>query len=94
MPHRCSRPKTFLSKVMAFSGAATSIYQILLYPWLADKLGIVSLQHFCGVSACLLLVAVPNIKYFSYDEGSLMVVSALAIALTECFLVTVSVWLD
>lgn len=66
------------------------MYQVFVYPALSDKMGIITAQHVSGILASFLFITIPNITYFSLDEGLLMVILAIMIAHLMCFLITVS----
>lgn len=60
------------------------LYQFAVYPWLSGKIGIVALQHGAGCLVAATYLMIPNAAYLSWNEGSLLVVSVVLLALLEC----------
>ncbi|CAM9917810.1 unnamed protein product [Sphacelaria rigidula] len=73
-----------IGTALAISGIGVFVYQFLVYPYLMEKIGIVKLQHGAGISTSLLYLAMPNVKFLSWNYPSLLVVSFVLLASIEC----------
>lgn len=59
------------------------LYQFAIYPRLAQAMSIVLLQNGAVIVCIILYPVMPNVKWLSWDESSLLVVSVLVLILVQ-----------
>lgn len=58
-----------------------TIFQLFVYNWLVKKIGIVKMQTRASYLVILMYLALPNVKYMSWNDSSLRVVSVVVMTI-------------
>ncbi|CAM9211125.1 unnamed protein product, partial [Sphacelaria rigidula] len=70
-----------IGKVLACTGVGMTIFQLFVYNWLVKKIGIVKMQTRASYLVILMYLALPNVKYMSWNDSSLRVVSVVVMTI-------------
>lgn len=70
--------------MLGISGIGIVLFEFGVYPWFVDRIGIVELQRWSGIISVALYLALPNVKYLSWNVTSLLVVQIIMLAILEC----------
>lgn len=80
------------AQVLGISGIGIVLFEFGAYPWIVDRIGIVAMQRWSGIISIGLYLALPNVKYLSWNITSLLVIQIIMLAILECANTAVSIF--